>query len=143
MALKNYTTSITIEKTINEIESRLAKFGATHIFKVYDSGIPKGLAFTLKVQGSSIPFKLPMKEDKILLVLKKNKLSSRHTNLAQARRTGWRIIKDWIDSQLALIEIELAKPEEVFLPYVYDQKQDKTFFEKVEDGGFQNLLSDH
>jgi len=134
MALKNYTTSIKIEKTISEIEERLAKVGASHIYKVYENQIPKGLAFTLEIKGEPIAFKLPMREEQILLVFKNEvrigKLPRRyHNDMDQARRTGWRIIKDWVDSQLALIEIEVARPEEIFLPYMYDSKNDETFFE--------------
>ena len=33
--LKNYTTSIDVQKTIGEIESILASHGVTHIYKVY------------------------------------------------------------------------------------------------------------
>lgn len=142
MTLKNYTTSIKIEKTISEIETMLAKFGATHIFKIYDNGIPIGLAFTIVVDGNSIPYKLPMKEEKILLVLKKSNINKKFKGIDQARRTGWRIIKDWVDSQLALIEIELTKPEEIFLPYMYDSKTDSTFFQKLEKKGLNNLLED-
>jgi len=142
--LKNYTTSIKIEKTISEIESRLVKFGASHIFKIYDNGAPIGLAFTLDVQGQSISYKLPMREEKIMLVFnnqyKKGNLPKRYNDLEQARRTGWRIIRDWIDSQLALIEIEMAKPEEIFLQYMYDNQSNETFFEKIEKRGFDNLL---
>lgn len=143
--IKNYTTSIKIEKTIGEIEEKLAMFGANQIYKLYENKIPKGLAFTIIVNGDHIPFKLPMQEDKILSVfkneVKKGNLPKRYANdIDQARRTGWRIIKDWIESQLALIEIEVAKPEEIFLPYIYDNRTNETFFEKVKKRGFNKLL---
>lgn len=145
MAIKNYTTTIKIEKTIAEVEEKLAKFGANQIFKLYKEGIPKGLAFTLEIQGSPVPFKLPMREENILQIFKKEvskgNLPRRYaSDIEQARRTGWRIIKDWIESQLALIEIEFAKPEEIFLPYMYNSKNDETFFETIEKKGFTNLL---
>jgi len=37
MALKNYTTSIAVEKIMMEIEKILASHGATHIFKMYNN----------------------------------------------------------------------------------------------------------
>lgn len=37
MSLKNYTTSISVEKTIGEIEQILAKHGAKKILKDYDA----------------------------------------------------------------------------------------------------------
>lgn len=36
MAIKNYTTQISAEKTVMELEIALAKSGATHIIKQYD-----------------------------------------------------------------------------------------------------------
>lgn len=148
MAIKNYTTGIKVEKTIAEIEQKLAQNGATHIYKIYENGIPKGLAFSILVNGSPLSFKLPMREDKILIVfknsVKRKELPQRYAkDLEQARRTGWRILKDWIESQLALIEIDIAKAEEIFLPYLYDMATDETFFEKVERKGFSGLLEDN
>ena len=141
MPLKNYTTGISIEKTIMEIEKILAKFGAEHIHKIYNKEIPIGLAFEVVINEKPMGFKLPMKEEKIIEVFKKEvhnrNLPKRYWNdIEQARRTGWRIIKDWIDSQIALMEIELVKIHEVFLPYMYDNKTGKTLFELMEHKGF-------
>ena len=36
--------------------------------------------------------------------------------MQQANRTAWRIIKEWILAQMALIETEMVSVEEVFLP---------------------------
>lgn len=143
MALKNYTTSISVEKTMMEIEGILAKNGATHIYKMYNNqGIPVALAFKAIVADQMIAFKLPMEEDKILVVFKnavhKKELPSKYFNdIDQARRTGWRIIKDWISAQMALLEIRVAKFEEIFLPYMYDEKQDKTLYQIMAEQKFK------
>jgi len=142
MALKNYTTSIAIEKTISEIEQILAKHGATHIFKMYDPhGKPRALAFKCNVQGNLVSFKLPMEEEKIQMVFKnavnKGELPKRYWgDVEQASRTGWRIIKDWVDSQMALLEIHVVKFEEIFLPYMYNESLDKTLFQVLEERKF-------
>lgn len=145
MALKNYTTKISVEKTMMEIEKILSQHGATHIFKMYNDGTPTALAFRCKVGEQIIPFKLPMEEEKILMIFKnavnKGKIPKRYWNdYEQARRTGWRIVKDWISSQMALIEINLAKFEEIFLPYMYDEIKDQTLFEKMEENNFNLQL---
>lgn len=145
MALKNYTTSISVEKTIGEIEIILSKHGASHIFKMYDKGIPKALAFKMMVKEQEIAFKLPMEEEKILIVFKnavhRGELQKRYFNdIEQARKTGWRIIKDWVDSQMALLEINLVKFEEIFLPYMYDVNTDETLFQKLEKKNFNLML---
>ena len=143
MALKNYTTTIKVEKTIQEIETNLAKHGATHILKMYnEDGITSSLAFKCFVNEQLISFKLPMEEEKILKVFeneyKEGKLSKKYAdNVEQARRTGWRIIKNWIDAQIALIEIHIVTFEEVFLPYMYDEKNDETLFEKLKKTDFK------
>lgn len=142
MGLKNFTTQIEVEKTMAEIEKILAKHGATHIYKMYDDkGVPKALAFKTTVRERDVAFKLPMNEDKIMTVFKnevsKGVIPKKYwDDREQARRTGWRIIKDWVDSQMALLEIELVKFEEVFLPYMYNQEKDKTLFELMEEKNF-------
>ena len=143
--IKNHTTSITIEKTIGEIEIILSKHGITHIFKMYnDKGTPIALAFKAIVRDRELSFKLPMEEEKILQVFKNQvragKLANKYsTDIDQARRTGWRIIKNWIESQLALIEINLVTIDQIFLPYVYDQSRDKTMYELIQDDNYKLL----
>jgi len=147
MPLKNYTTSISEEKTIAEIESILSKFGATRSFKMYEEGKVKALAFAFMVNGKEIPFKLPMDEKKVLQVFenqyKRGKLQKGYVKKEQAIRTGWRIIKDWVDSQVALMEVQMAKPEEVFLPYMFNEKLNMTMFEMLERKGFNQIEQKH
>lgn len=141
--LKNYTTTISVEKTILKIEKILAKFGAQCIFKTYNTkGEPTGLAFQIKIDGQDKPlgFKLPMRNDKVLMVLKNQNLAKKYLTDEQAKRTGWRIIKDWIDSQTAMMDVELVKLEELFLPFLYDEKTGMTFFETIEKKGFNLKL---
>lgn len=49
----------------------------------------------------------------------------------QSDRTAWKILSDWVDIQVTMIQLEQAEFTEVFLPYFYDQKSNKTLFEKV------------
>jgi hypothetical protein len=35
----------------------------------------------------------------------------------QAVRTAWRIVKDWVEAQMALVETQMVTTAEVFLPY--------------------------
>jgi hypothetical protein len=146
MGIKNWSTKITVEKTIMEIENILAKHGATHIFKMYDNkGTPTALAFKTNYKGNEISFKLPMELEKIKIVFK-NQASKGNIpkklwdDEEQARRTGWRIIKDWCDSQMALIEINVVQFEEIFLPYMYDAKNNETLYQKLEKKDFNLKL---
>jgi hypothetical protein len=54
---------------------------------------------------------------------------------AQAYRVAWRNILDWVQAQMALLEIGMAKMEEIFLPYMLDA-QGRTLFERMEQRGF-------
>jgi hypothetical protein len=77
-----------------------------------------------------IPIKLPARVEKAQAVLKKqwdegaisHKRGKEHTyGYEQAYRVAWRNILDWVQAQMALLEIGMAKIEEVFLPYM-DQR---------------------
>ena len=75
--------------------------------------------------------------EKIMRSGRRNYISqaSAKTIAAQARRTGWRNIKDWIDAQIALIETEMVTVQEVFLPYVV--MGENTLYERFESGQLQ------
>jgi hypothetical protein len=56
----------------------------------------------------------------------------------QAERTAWKIIQDWIEVQMSMIQMQQADFREVFLAYAWDGK--RTFFDRVREGGFAGLL---
>jgi hypothetical protein len=143
--IKNFSTSIEVERTIAEIERMLAKYGATKIMKEYDDkGQVNKLAFAIPSVRGEMPIKLPMNKAGLLNVFKyqvhdgklPKKFWGGDFSEQQAGRTGWRIIKDWLEAQLALLNIEMVKIEEIFLPYIYNAKIGKTMFEVLEQKGF-------
>ncbi len=140
--IKNFSTIINPEKTIAEIEKMLAVYGATKIIKQYnDEGNPILLAFMIQTSRGEMPIKLPINIEGVQSAFKKQvsekKLPKSYwDNKEQATRTGWRIIKDWLDAQLTLINLEMVKIEEIFLPYIYDMISDKTMYEVIEEKGF-------
>lgn len=150
--IKNFSTQISVEKTIAEIEKMLSKYGATKIMKEYNpEGQPCTLIFAIMTTFGEMPVKLPIHTKKILEVFKlqvsDKKLPRKYwggewTN-EQANRVGWRIIKDWLDAQLTLIGIQMVKIEEIFLPYAYDSKNKQTLFEKMEEKGFSGFIEEH
>jgi len=46
-------------------------------------------------------------------------------------RVAWRVIRDWVMSQMALIETEMVKTEQVFLPYAITQDGVSTIYDRV------------
>lgn len=149
MPLKNYTTSIPVEKTIAEIEMILALHGCSDIWKQYDGlGNVTGINFVINAGSGKIPFRLPAKVEAVrnILITEREKgnigLSKKKAaDINHARRVCWRIIKDWISSQISLIELDMAKIEEIFLPYALVGKN-QTLFEKMEKSRFV-ALSEH
>lgn len=146
--LRNYSTNIEVEKTINEIEQMLATHGATDILKQYDgAGNVLTVSFMVETPNGKIPFRLPMKVQQASQSLKNLKKAGKinisykdSEDIDHARKVGWRIIKDWVYSQLSLIEIEMVKVEEVFLPYAYNPVEDATLFELMEKKNFAGML---
>jgi len=151
--IKNFSTSIAVVRTITEIEKMLTKYGATKIMKEYDlAGNPAVLIFGIMTERGEMPIRLPIKVDKIMNVFKlqvsngklPNKFWGTDWAKEQAARVGWRIIKDWLDAQLTLLNIEMVKVEEIFLPYMYYDKLGKTVFELLEEQNFNlDLLEPH
>lgn len=118
MALKNYTTAISVEKTISEIQGKLAYVGARRIMSEYDdTGNIVALSFQLELDGQLLAFTLPTDWRPVAEVLNKQRAVSQSRLEEQARRTAWRITKDWIDAQVAIIETKMVTTTQVFLPY--------------------------
>lgn len=132
-SIKNYTTSIKPLKSLNEIQELLASYGAEKVMIDYEAGEPTAISFLIKSSRGMLPIRLPANIEKIGIRMYKNKWQYlRDTQKNQAKMTGWRNIKDWIDAQLALVETDMVKIEQIFLPYVVMGNQ--TVFEHFETG---------
>jgi len=146
MPIKNYTSTVAVPKSIAKIEYRLAQAGALSIAKSYEDGRPIGMVFQINVNNVPMVFKLPAKSDRVYQYLRKQpKRIPTKTQLEnirmQADRTAWKILSDWIDIQVSLIELEQAEPVEIFFPYLYDAASDQTLYEKAKETGFKQLTS--
>lgn len=139
MALLNYTTSISADKTVGEIQSKLAKAGAHQILHEYDPvGNVSALSFRIKTSFGDMAFRLPANIPAVEKVLQKQFRSGRFVTTEQATRVGWRILKDWIEAQLALIQTGMVSVEQVFLPYAQNE-QGQTVYEVMLAGKFKQL----
>ena len=139
----NYTTDIPVHKTISEIQELLVKAKASAIaFDYDDSQNIKSVFFKIKRQdGTELPFKLPAKAEAVYQKLyagKSGEWRYKDSRMDQSRRTAWRIILTWLKAQMALLELEMVKAEELFLPYMM-VSSNQTLFESMEQKGF--LLS--
>lgn len=138
MAILNYTTTVDAFKTVSEIEYILMKHKAKSIMKNYDGESITGLSFLIDTGVQQIPVKLPVKVDECLEVLKrekKNGTKSIKATREQAERVAWRILKDWVEAQMALLDIEMVRFEEIFLPYI-ETETGQTIYERLEKKQF-------
>ena len=142
--LKNYTSSVPAKKSIAHIEDCLAAHGANSVVKQYDeSRTVCAISFFIEIKGKLCPFRLPAKIDnveKILLSSIKKFMPSTHKRIKeQAPKTAWKIISDWVDAQMALVELEQADFIEIFMPYMWSQKLGKSYYELSLEKGFALL----
>lgn len=139
MALLNYTTSISAEKTVSEIQSKLAKSGAHQILHEYDGlGNVNALSFRINTKFGEMAFRLPANITAVENVLKKQFRRGKFVTREQATKVGWRILKDWVEAQLALIETGMVSVEQVFLPYAQNQSG-QTIYEALVEKRFSGL----
>jgi hypothetical protein len=134
MALKNYTTTINANKTIGEIQEILSEHGATAVMTEYSNGNVVALSFKVNTPKGEIGIRLPANIEQVQMVLKmqKRKNGQIKDTTEQATKVAWRIIKDWIDAQMAILETEMVKMEEIFLPYILN-KNGQTVYQMFEE----------
>ena len=117
--LLNYTTEIQVAKTVTTIHGLLIKGGARAIMSNYDErGVPTAIGFTVETPLGPRSFRLPVNTAPVLAVLRKQRVAPRYATREQAERVGWRILKDWLEAQLAIIETEMVTLDQVMLPYM-------------------------
>ena len=58
------------------------------------------------------------------------------TSPEQAERVAWRIVKDWLTAQLAILETEMVDVGQVFLPY-FVGRNGQTLYEAYSTGQLQ------
>jgi len=140
MAILNYTTKIDANKTIGEIQRILAKGKAKQISVDYDDDEnPSAIQFMIVYLEQPVYFRLPCNVDGVYRALCASKAPHSLRTTAQARRVAWRIIKDWTEAQLAIVEANQAEMTEVFLPYALDTSG-QTFFQVFTESKQKQLV---
>lgn len=119
----NYTTTIDPDKSAAECVAMLARHGASAIGLTFDAGKPTGLTFSIATPWGLRQYSLPVNtagtQKALLAAYRKGNVTRRFTAPEQAERVGWRVLKDWLEAQLALIEAGVADLPQVMLPYVH------------------------
>jgi hypothetical protein len=108
---------------VGEIQATLAEHGALRILIEYDEHRqPWALAFTLPTRFGLRSFRLPANIAGVRAVLehqyRQGRIAPRYARPEHAAKVGWRILKDWVSAQVAIIDAGMAAMEEVMLPYL-------------------------
>jgi hypothetical protein len=162
MFLKNYTSDVPVHQTIYRIEQVLIKCGVQGITKEYGGGMQvaevTAVTFHIPMEGRELTVRLPADVDRALEALwldyadgekltddgarlqwsKKKKV--RADFVEQAKRTAWKIIQDWVEVQMSMIQLKQAETLQVFLPYVYDRSLKSTVYDRVKAQGYRALI---
>jgi hypothetical protein len=120
MPILNYTTKVDADRTAGEIAKCLSLHGAQAVLTEYDpkDSYVTAISFRLNLAGNMISFRLPCDWKPVLQILEDDrKVPRAQVNRTQAVRVAWRIVKDWVEAQMALVETKMATTQEVFLPY--------------------------
>jgi hypothetical protein len=162
MYLKNYTSDVPVSQTVHRIEQVLIRCGVSGITKEYGPNAEvSALTFHIKFEGDkTVAIRLPANRDAAwnalwIAYVDGDKLNSDGTALYwntrkkkvkgdfkdQAERTAWKLVQDWVEVQMSMIQMKQADFVQVFLPYVWDGTQ--TYYQKLKGTGFRALLPEN
>ena len=127
MAILNYTTTISAEKTVGEIHSILAKAGASEIAYEHSNGQVVAVKFQIIHADQPLWFRMAPRPDGVLVSMNRDRAERRYRTASQAHRTAWRILKDAIEAQMAIYQTQQGDIAEIFLPYALDSNN-QTFY---------------
>ncbi len=145
--MKNYTTEICAERSIREIENILIDHEATDIWKEYEGKLVLALNFAIKTEFGKLPIRLKANVEGVRQVLINEQRSGKikisrvkAASLEQARNVAWRVLRDWVDSQMARVDAEKVTIERIFFADVYDMTRKRTLYEALRETRFKGLL---
>jgi hypothetical protein len=152
MPILNYSTEVPAQQTVAQIIGMLARKGAQSITQDFlGDGRVKAVSFVLNVGGLPVRFLLPANTVGVAGVLAKEKPYTNYSKgtreeyrikqSTQAEKIAWRILKDWIEAQMALIESGQAEAAQVFMPYAQSGANGGTMYELWVDSNQKKLTA--
>jgi len=132
------TTQISPQKSVNEIQELLVAYGATAILTEYDSGEVIAVSFKHRTGDIEIPYRLPSRWQEVKKLLAKARRFSSNID-AEAKRIAWRQTRRWVEAQLAYVQTNQVKFEQVFLAYMQVGLGSETLYERLEGNRFKML----
>ena len=134
MKIANYSTTVTAMKSVGEIQGILVAHGAKSIIVNYNNGEPQSLSFIINTQFGDMPFRLPSNIQRVQAVLNKQRVR-KSVPEEMAVRVAWRILKDWVRAQMAILETEMVSVDQIFFSYI-ESKNKQTLYEIMVENKF-------
>lgn len=130
-AVLNYTTAVPVDRTVAEVQRLLVDAGASAVAVQYCDRQPVGVMFVLPTPHGARTYSVPVPSTGVLALLERmdragrfhaaRKAAGTYTTPEHAARVAWRVVRDWLEAQLALVAAELAALGDVLLPYLQVQ----------------------
>jgi hypothetical protein len=119
----NYTTTVDPGRTAIECIHILVKHGATNVaLSVGEDKVPDGLDFIIVTPWGPRQYALPVNltgtEKALWKAYQQGRIRRQYAGAAQARRVAWRVLKDWLEAQLALVDAGVSELPQVMLPWM-------------------------
>lgn len=129
MPLLNYRTTVPAMRTASEVQALLVKAGARGIAMEFDAEARLvGMSFAVPTPYGTQAFHLPVDARRVQAVLERQKVDRPYRTPAHCERVAWRIVKDWVEAQLALLSTEMVTLDQLMLPYM--ASGDSTVYER-------------
>lgn len=130
MPIKNYTTQIDLFQSLGEIQSSLARHGASKIMVDYSGGKPTGITFAINTDRGPVGFRLPANTAGVAQVMRAQKVKE---NPEQVERTACEISEIGCLRRWRLSRPATCRSMRCFLPYIMD-KSGRTLYQAYLSG---------
>jgi hypothetical protein len=120
----NYTTKVPATRTVAEVSDLLVAHGVNAVAVTYADRERVGLRFAFRGESFDLPVNIEAMHRCLRAADGQGRLKgtgpdrARWTKREHAERVAWRVIKDWVEAQMALVAAEQATLDEVMLPYL-------------------------
>lgn len=129
----NFSTTVVASKSVSQIQDALVKAGAQSVLLEYEQQCLSGVCFKFWTPNGFVHYRIPANVESVLLALKADKRTPKSKHTRHATNVAWRVWKDWVDVQLALIESKQVTLQQVCFPFaliangetVWDVMKDK------------------
>ena len=139
MPIAGASTTIAASKTAAEVTAMLAKNGAKQVMTTYDdNGEATGIAFIITTEHGERAFTLPVRPEGVRKALIRDRVIPSRQTVEHAQRVAWRIARDWLRAQLAIIDAGLVTLDEIMLPYA--MIGGTTMYEAVRERGLKGAI---